>query len=93
MSPASGSVADAVKFSVVSSSTVWLAIGSSTGALFGATSTVTVVVSGAESRLPSLTMSWMTYSPASSATKVGATAVGSLSVAALPAGTLVNDQS
>src|SRR6185295_8706481 len=45
---------------------------------------------GALSRSPSVTTSWTTYVPAWSTRKVGWIAVGSKSVAALPAGRLVN---
>ena len=50
---------------------------------------VTVVVSGSLSTDPSWTMSWITYVPGLSRTKVVTTAAGSAIVAALPGGLAV----
>ena len=49
-------------------------------------------VSGALESVPSLTMSWITYSPGRSARNVGPTAVGIASTAVLPAGRVSIDQ-
>ena len=54
--------------------------------------TVITTVSGRLSRWLSLTISWTTYTPATSARKVGLTAFGLDKTAVLPAGREVNDQ-
>ena len=67
----------------------WFGPAFATGGEF---SVVSVTEFGALLTLPSLTMSCATYVPAMSTTKVGKTAAGSESVAALPRGLLVSDQ-